>query len=147
MINSGKSKIIILALLFVLVLWGCDFEEEKMINSPGAGDNWIFSKFSGDNQTLALHDTLPQRLTVQLKMLNGTPIKKESVLFKLVEGNGNVFKPTVGSEYFDLKTITDFEGKASAQFLNFIVGAGVSRVSAVVLSDSSLVFVFTINSI
>ncbi len=134
----------ILALAFSFL--GCESEQSE-INSPGAGDNWIFTKFSGDNQTLALHDTLTQLLTVQLKMLNGTPIKNESILFKLVEGNGNVYKTTVGSEYLVLQTITNFEGKASAQFRNFIVGAGVSRVSALVLSDSSLVVVFTINSI
>ena len=133
-----------LALAFSL--FGCE-SEQREINSPGAGDNWIFSKFSGDNQSLELHDTLTQRLTVQLKMLNGTPIKNESILFKLVEGSGNVFKPTVGNDYLDLKTITDFEGKASAQFLNFGDSNVVSKVQAEVLSDSSLMVVFTINSI
>ena len=135
-----------LTLVLALSLLGCD-SEEREINSPGAGDTWVFTKFSGDNQTLGLHDTLTQLLTVQLEMLNGTPIKNESILFKLIEGSGNVYKPVAGSEYFDLLTFTDFEGKASAQFLNFIDGAGVSRVSALVLSDSSLVVVFPINSI
>ena len=146
MIQQCKYKLMLVTLALAFGLIGCD-SVEREINSPGAGDNWIFSKFSGDNQTLALHDTLTQMLTVQLKMLNGTPIKNESILFKLVEGNGNVYKTTVGSEYFDLKTITDFEGKASSQFRNFIIGVGLSRVSAEVLSDSSLVVVFTINSI
>jgi len=108
---------------------------------------WIFTKFSGDNQTLGLHDTLTQRLTIELKKLNGTAITDENILFKLIYGSGNVLKPTAGSDYFDLLTITDFEGKASAQFLNFGGDSlGVSRVSAAVVSDSSLVVVFTINS-
>ena len=133
-----------LALAFVLL--GCE-STEREINSPGAGDNWIFTKFSGDNQTLALHDTLTQMLTVQLKMLNGTPVKNESILFKLVEVSGNVYKSAVGSEYVGLKTITDFEGKASAQFLNYGGDSlGVSRVSAEVMSEPSLVVVFTINT-
>ncbi len=146
MIKLRNCKLMFVTLALAFSLLGCESAESD-INSPGAGDNWIFTKFSGDNQTLALHDTLTQLLTVQLKMLNGTPIKNESILFKLVEGNGNVYKTTVGSEYFDLQTITDFEGKASAQFRNFIVGVGVSRVSAAILSDSSLMVVFTINSI
>ncbi|MCH7689851.1 MAG: hypothetical protein IIA17_02245 [candidate division Zixibacteria bacterium] len=146
MIQQCNYKLMFVTLALAFSLLGCESEQSE-INSPGAGDNWIFSKFSGDNQSLELHDTLTQRLTVQLKMLNGTPIKNESILFKLVEGSGNVFKPTVGNDYLDLKTITDFEGKASAQFLNFGDSNVVSKVQAEVLSDSSLMVVFTINSI
>ena len=76
-------------LVMVLSLLGCESKKSK-INSPEAGDNWIFTKLSGDNQTLVLLDTLSQRLTVQLKDLRGTAVSDENILFQLVYGRGNV---------------------------------------------------------
>ncbi|MCH9025186.1 MAG: hypothetical protein IH931_07620 [candidate division Zixibacteria bacterium] len=139
-----KQMFVTLALAFSLL--GCE-SERREINSPGAGDNWIFTKFSGDNQSVFQYDTLSQRLTVQLKKLNDTAITDENILFELIYGSGNVLKPAGGNDYFDLLTFTDFEGKASAQFLNFGGDSlGVSRVSATVVSDTSLVVIFTITT-
>ena len=136
----------LVTLSLALSLLGCE-SAEREISSPDAGDNWIFTKFSGDNQTVTLHDTLTLRLTVELKKLNGTAISDENILFKLIYGSGNVLKPAAGNDYFDLLTFTDFEGKASAQFLNFGGDSlGVSRVSAEVMSEPSLMVVFTINT-
>ncbi len=142
-----RYQFVLLLIALTLSILGCESKKSKII-SPGAGDNWILTKLSGDNQTVVLLDTLSQRLMVSLKDLNGTAVPDENILFKLIYGRGNVQKPAAGSDYFDLLTFTDIEGKASAQFLNHGGDSlGVSRVSAEVVSDSSLVVVFTINSI
>ena len=146
MIQKRNYELMFVVLALAFSILACE-SEERQINSPGAGDNWVLAKVSGDNQSVAKHDTLSQRLTVQLKKLNGTSIADENVLFKLIYGGGNVLKPTSGSDYFDLLTFTDFEGKASAQFRNFGGDSlGVSRVSATVVSVPSLTVTFTINT-
>lgn len=127
-------------------LLGCE-SERREINSSGAGDTWVFVKVSGDNQSTVRLGTLPQPMIVKLERLNGTPLPDKSIIFSLTYGSGNVQKPAAVSDYFDLVTFTDFEGKASAQFFNFGGDSlGVSRVSAEVMSDSSLVLVFSINT-
>lgn len=133
-----------LALAFGLL--GCE-SAEREINSSGAGDTWVFTKVSGDNQSTVRLATLPQPMIVKLAKLNGTPLPDKNIRFSLTYGFGSVQKSTVGSDYFDLVTFTDFEGKASAQFLNYGGDSlGVSRVSAEVMSEPSLVVVFTINT-
>ena len=134
----------ILALAFCLS--GCEAKESE-ISSSGAGDTWVFTKVSGDNQSTVRLATLPQPMIVQLKRLNGTPLPDKNIRFSLIYGNGTVQRPVAGSDYFELVTFTDFEGKASAQFLNYGGDSlGVSRVSAEVMSEPSLVVVFTINT-
>ena len=146
MIQHCNYKLMFVTLTLACSLLGCESTESD-INSPGAGDTWVFTKVSGDNQSTVRLDTLPQRIIVKLEKLNGTALPDKNIRFSLIYGGGNVQKPAAGSDYFDLVTFTDSEGKASAQFLNFGGDSlGVSRVSAEVMSDSSLVVVFTMNT-
>ena len=146
MIQQCKYKLMLATLALAFSLLGCE-SAEREINSPGAGDTWVFTKVSGDNQSTVRLGTLPQPLIVKLATLNGSPLPDKNIRFSLIYGNGTVQKPVAGSDYFDLVTFTDFEGKASAQFLNYGGDSlGVSRVSAQVMSDASLAVVFTINT-
>ncbi|MEE8404708.1 MAG: hypothetical protein V3S17_04895, partial [candidate division Zixibacteria bacterium] len=137
MIQQCNYKLIFAILVLAFSFSGCD-STEREINSSGAGDTWVFTKVSGDNQSTVRLATLPQPLIVQLKRLNGTPLTDKNIRFSLIYGNGAVQRPVAGSDYFELVTFTNFEGKASAQFLNYGGDSlGVSRVSAEVMSEPS----------
>jgi len=130
----------------LVILAGCS-PEKSPVNNPGAGDRWVFTKVSGDNQSTPLHDTLPERIVVQLKKLNGTAIENEDISFYLISGNGEVRKPVTAGDYLNLVTPTDFEGKATAQFFNRGGDSlGNSQVKAEVLDSVSLSVVFTIGT-
>ncbi len=135
------------AVIAFLWLAGCS-PEPSPVNSPGAGDTWVFTKVSGDNQSTAELDSLDERLVVQLKKLNGTAIDNENIRFYLISGDGQVQKPVIAGGYFELVTITNFEGKASAQFLNHGGDSltGISQVKAEVFDSTYLSVVFTIDT-
>ncbi len=116
--------------------------------SPGAGDRWVFTKVSGDNQSTIVLDSLDERLVVQLKKVNGTAIENEQIRFYLISGFGQVQKPVISSDYLDLVTITDFEGKASAQFLNYGGDSltGISQIRAEVFDSTHLNVLFTVGT-
>jgi len=131
----------------ILILFSCS-PERAQVNSPSAGDRWVFTKVSGDNQKTHVLDSLAERMVVQLKKLNGTAIEDAQIRFYLIYGNGQVQKPVIASDYFDLVTITDFEGKASAQFLNYGGDSlGVSQVKAEVKDSTNLSVTFTVGTI
>ncbi|HEX2897007.1 MAG TPA: hypothetical protein VHP63_03040, partial [candidate division Zixibacteria bacterium] len=69
----------------LLTLASCSPEKADVM-SPGAGDQWVFTKVSGDNQSTTLHDTLQQRMVVQLKKLNGTAVENKEIRFYLISG-------------------------------------------------------------
>jgi len=141
------SRIKFAPFVTLIILAGCSPEAPK-VNSPGAGDRWVFTKVSGDNQSTHVSDTLPMRLVVQLKKLNGTAIENEDISFSLISGSGEVRKPVSGGGLMELVTPTDFEGKATAQFFNFGGDSttGLSQVKAEVLDSTNLSVVFTIGT-
>lgn len=141
-----SSRIKFISIVSLFVLWGCS-PEDAQVNSLGAGDRWVFTKVSGDNQSTLKYDSLDERMVVQLKKMNGTAIEDEQIRFYLIYGSGQVQKPVSGADYLDLLTITDFEGKASAQFLNFGGDpSGISRVKAEVFDSTQLSVEFTIGT-
>ncbi len=144
--NRNRCRIKFFAVIAVFLI-GCDPEAPK-VNSPGAGNRWVLTMVSGDNQTTPLHDTLSERMVVQLKKLNGTAIDNENIRFYLVSGGGEVRKPVSANDVMELVTPTDFEGKATAQFFNFGGDSvtGVSQVRAEVLDSTNLFVVFTIGT-
>jgi len=131
----------------LIILAGCSPEQSR-VNSPGAGDRWVFTKVSGDNQSSPVHDTLSERMVVQLKKLNGTAIENEDINFYLISGRGEVRKPVSAGGLMELVTPTDFEGKATAQFFNFGGDSttGLSQVKAEVFDSTYLSVVFTIGT-
>ncbi|MGH8015988.1 MAG: hypothetical protein ACREBV_07350, partial [Candidatus Zixiibacteriota bacterium] len=100
-------------------------------------------------QSAAVLDSLGERLVVRLSRINGTALENKQILFSLISGFGDVQKPVVSEGVADIKTITDFEGKASVQFLNR--GGDpitkISEVKAEVVDSTQFWVVFTINSL
>ncbi len=142
-----RCQIKFFAVILLLANVGCDPEPPR-VNSPGAGNRWVFTKVSGDNQSTPLHDTLAQRMVVQLKKLNGIAIDNENIRFLVISGGGEVRKPAGAHDLMELVTPTDFEGKATAQFFNFGGDSvtGLSQVRAEVLDSSNLFVLFTIDT-
>lgn len=130
-----------------LMLAGCSPEKADVL-SPGAGDRWVFTKVSGDNQSTIVLDSLDERLVVQLKKVNGTAIDNKKIRFTLISGFGQVQKPAASGDYLNLVTITDFEGKASAQFLNYGGDSltGISQIRAEVFDSTYLFVLFTVHT-
>lgn len=122
--------------------------DEPEVNSPGAGNNWSFTKVSGDNQITAIYDSLPDRLVVRLARLNGTGVDNENIRFKLTAGNGSVQKPVLSSDIQELIIPTNYAGEASAQFINYGGDSttGFSIVRAEVVDSTQFAVVFTIGT-
>ena len=141
-----RCQIKFFAVITLVLAAGCS-PEQSPVKSPGAGDNWVFTKVSGDNQSTVRLDSLDERLVVQLKKLNGTAIENKNIHFYLISGAGQVQKPVTDESIMELVTPTDFEGKASAQFLNFGGDSlGYSQVKAEVMDSIQFSVVFTIGT-
>ena len=146
--DRKRCRIKFCAVITLVIAAGCSPEPAR-VNSPGAGDRWVFNKVSGDNQSTVKLDSLDERLVVQLKKLNGTSVENEQIHFYLINGFGQVQKPVTAGDYLELVTITDFEGKASAQFLNYGGDSltDFSEVKAEVLDSTQFWVIFTIGTI
>jgi len=122
--------------------------KDSQVNSPGAGNRWKFVMVSGNNQSTGVMETLVDPLVVKLTTLTGDGIDNEDIRFKVVYGNGQVQKPVSPDEAAEFITITNFEGIASTQFLNFGGDSlGVSRVRAEVMDSTQFWVEFTIGTI
>jgi hypothetical protein len=108
----------------------------------------MFQKISGDNQSTQRLDTLDERMVVKLTDLVGNGIENEQIRFDVISGNGQVQKPVLIGKVAELVTITDFEGLASAQFLNFGGDSvtGLSQVRVEVMDSMQFWVEFTIGT-
>ena len=142
MITFRVYSILLLALAVTLV--SCD-ERDEPRTPTGITEPLSLVKFSGDNQTVRVNNTLPARMVV-LVTRGTAPVEDERVRFSLITGNGNVFKPASPQTILSVSLPTDKHGKASATLRAFAPGETFT-VRAIVEAEPTLEVTFTHTSI
>jgi hypothetical protein len=142
MITFRVYLMVVLASAITLV--SCDKKDETL-TPTGITDPLSLVKFSGDNQTVRVNNTLPARMVV-LVSRGTSPVEDERVRFDLIAGNGNVFKPVSPLTTLSVSLPTDKTGKASATLRAFAPGETL-MVRAMVVAEPTLEVTFTHTSI
>jgi hypothetical protein len=137
---------VILSLALCLCIVACD-PEKSPVGSPGAGIRWDFIKVSGDGQSTVYLDTLSERMVVRLTDLLGVGIKDREISFSVIAGQGQLQKPATANKILEYVVPTDFEGYASAQFLNQVSDTNVtSQIKATVVDSTQFFVTFTVST-
>lgn len=146
---SQQTLSLIIAISLTLITQtSCHNQSNPAASPPAQTDVWTLQKLSGDLQTVRASDTLANRLVVFLKNQKNDPVSLEPITFTLIDGNGEIFSKLSPDNVSEVKTITGWNGQASANFKYFgpAQGAGQPKIKCSVDKDTLLSVTFTLNT-